>query len=66
MQALLSLENITYSYHNLNGETPALSDITFHVTEGEFLAIVGPRLPWYGSRRPAAAYRRTIRMVFCL
>lgn len=42
MQALLSLENITYSYHNLNGETPALSEITFHVTEGEFLAIVGP------------------------
>lgn len=42
MQAILSLKNITYSYHNLNGETPALSEITFQVPEGEFLAIVGP------------------------
>ena len=42
MQAILSLENISYSYHNLKGETPALSGITFQVAEGEFLAIVGP------------------------
>lgn len=42
MQPILSLENISYSYHNLNGETPALSNITFQVAEGEFLAIVGP------------------------
>ena len=42
MQAILSLENISYSYHNLKGETPALSEITFQVAEGEFLAIVGP------------------------
>lgn len=42
MQPILSLENISYSYHNLNGETPALSNINFRVTEGEFLAIVGP------------------------
>lgn len=42
MQAILSLKNISYSYHNLKGETPALSEITFQVAEGEFLAIVGP------------------------
>ncbi len=42
MQPILSLDNISYSYHNLNGETPALSRITFDVREGEFLAIVGP------------------------
>ena len=42
MQSILSLENISYSYHNLNGETPALSNITFRAAEGEFLAIVGP------------------------
>ena len=42
MQPILSLENISYSYHNLKGETPALSKISFQVAEGEFLAIVGP------------------------
>lgn len=42
MQPILSLENISYSYHNLKGETPALSKISFQVTEGEFLAFVGP------------------------
>ncbi len=40
MQPILSLENISYSYHNLNGETPALSNINFQVAEGEFLAQV--------------------------
>ncbi|MCM1040484.1 MAG: ABC transporter ATP-binding protein [Roseburia sp.] len=42
MQPILSLDNISYSYHSLKGETPALSDISFSVPEGEFLAIVGP------------------------
>lgn len=42
MQPILSLENIFFSYHNLKGETPALSRITFDIAEGEFLAIVGP------------------------
>ncbi|MCM1175240.1 MAG: ABC transporter ATP-binding protein [Blautia sp.] len=42
MQPILSLENISYSYHNLKGETPALSKISFQVAEGEFLAVVGP------------------------
>ena len=42
MQPILSLQGISYSYHNLKGETPALSDISFQVAHGEFLAIVGP------------------------
>ncbi|MBD5488809.1 MAG: ABC transporter ATP-binding protein [Lachnospiraceae bacterium] len=42
MQPILSLQGISYAYHNLKGETPALSDISFDVSQGEFLAIVGP------------------------
>lgn len=43
MQAnILELKNISYAYHNLQGETPALNDISFGVKEGEFVAIVGP------------------------
>ena len=42
MQSLLSLQDISYAYHNLKGETPALSHISFDVSQGEFLAIVGP------------------------
>jgi len=39
---LLELENISYSYHSLHGETKALDHISFGVKEGEFVAIVGP------------------------
>lgn len=39
---VLKLHNISYSYHSLTGEIPALSNISFDVTQGEFLAIVGP------------------------
>lgn len=39
---ILELNNISYSYHNLYGETPALSNISFGIREGEFIAIVGP------------------------
>lgn len=42
MHPLLSLQDISYAYHNLKGETPALSNISMQVSEGEFLAIVGP------------------------
>ena len=41
MQRLLELKNISLSYHTLEGETPALSDISFSIEEGEFVAIVG-------------------------
>lgn len=42
MGELLKIDHINYSYHNLEGETPALFDISFQVMEGEFLGIVGP------------------------
>lgn len=42
MQNILELKNIGYSYHSLHGETPALSNISFGVKEGEFVAVVGP------------------------
>lgn len=41
-QVILECKNICFSYHNLNGETRALSNISFQVNKGEFLAIVGP------------------------
>ena len=39
-QPILACEDICFSYHNLNGETNALSHISFQVEKGEFLAIV--------------------------
>lgn len=42
MRKLLNIENLSYSYHTLSGETTALSDVSFSVSEGEFVAIVGP------------------------
>ena len=42
MGTVLNVDSVSYSYHTLSGETPALSNITFSVPEGEFLAIVGP------------------------
>ncbi|TCL58432.1 NitT/TauT family transport system ATP-binding protein [Kineothrix alysoides] len=39
---ILELKDISYSYHNLKGETPALSHISFQVERGEFIAIAGP------------------------
>ena len=39
---ILSLKNIAFSYHSLNGEIKALDNISFSVRTGEFLAIVGP------------------------
>ena len=42
MHPLLELKNISYAYHSMSGETPALSDINFTIEEGEFVAVVGP------------------------
>ena len=42
MQPLLSIQNLSYSYHSLSGETLAIDNLSFDVEEGEFLAIVGP------------------------
>ncbi|MCI8745494.1 MAG: ABC transporter ATP-binding protein [Lachnospiraceae bacterium] len=42
MNPLLELSHVSYSYHEVNGETLALSDISFQLESGSFLAIVGP------------------------
>lgn len=42
MEPILELKNINYAYHNMEGETKALTDISFSVEKGEFIAIVGP------------------------
>ena len=39
---ILELKSIYYSYHNADGETPAITDLSFSVNESEFIAIVGP------------------------
>ena len=38
----LSLDHLSYAYHGMHGETCALTDISFSVKKGEFIAIVGP------------------------
>ena len=42
MEEILELKHIYYSYHTMDGETSALSDISFTMKEGEFVAVVGP------------------------
>lgn len=39
---ILRLEDVSFSYHSLMGETEVLKDLSFSVKEGEFIAIVGP------------------------
>ena len=48
MRPLLELNNISYSYHTIDGETKALSDISFQLAPGEFAAVVG-QLPDVGN-----------------
>ena len=42
VEPLLELRHVSYAYHSKNGETYALSDLSFQVQSGEFIAIVGP------------------------
>ncbi len=42
MPKKLVVKNICYSYHNLDGETQALYNVSFDVETGEFIAVVGP------------------------
>lgn len=42
MDPKLTVSRLSYSYHSLDGETQALSNISFTVSPGEFIAIVGP------------------------
>lgn len=42
MNPLLKVNHLSYAYHSVGGETYALSDLSFQVEKGEFIAIVGP------------------------
>lgn len=42
MEKLMEIRHVGYSYHTMQGETPALHNINFTVHKGDFLAIVGP------------------------
>ena len=42
MKPKLEVCGLGYSYHTLEGETQALSQISFSVRSGEFLVIAGP------------------------
>ena len=42
MKAILEIKNLSHSYHNLEGETLALSNLSFTMQKGEFISIVGP------------------------
>ena len=42
MDQRLIIDNISFSYHNLEGETLAIKDLSFNVADSEFIAIVGP------------------------
>lgn len=42
MKTVLDINNLNYTYHTPEGETPALKNISFSVKSGEFVSIVGP------------------------
>ena len=42
MKEMLSIDHLNYSYHSLNGETAAITDMSFKIYDGEFVAFVGP------------------------
>lgn len=42
MKPKLEVKDLSYSYHELSGETTALSHISFDVRDGEFFAVIGP------------------------
>ncbi len=42
MGNILELQNISHAYHGKEGETQALSDLSFSLKRGDFVSIVGP------------------------
>ena len=42
METILEIKDLSHSYHNMEGETPALSHLSFTMQKGEFVSIVGP------------------------
>lgn len=41
-ETILSLKDVSFSYHSLSGEIRALEHISFDVQRGEFTALIGP------------------------
>ena len=42
MNKILSIDNVSLTYHTKHGEIEALRNISFDVFDGEFIAIIGP------------------------
>lgn len=42
METILEIKNLSHSYHNMDGETNALSHLSLTMQKGEFISIVGP------------------------
>ena len=42
MASILEIKNLSHSYHNLEGETLALLNLSFTMQKGDFISIVGP------------------------
>jgi len=42
MEKVVEIKNVSMNYHTLDGETPALRDLSFDVYKGEIVVIVGP------------------------
>lgn len=42
MGELLKIDHLSYSYPGFIGESPVISDVSFHINEGEFIAVTGP------------------------
>ena len=42
MNTFIEFQDVFFSYHTINGETPALHHINFSVQKNDFVAIVGP------------------------
>ena len=59
MTAKLEVSGLSYSYHSMDGETQALSNISFTVDTGEFIAIVGPS--GCGKSTSALHFQRTVK-----
>ena len=42
MESILELQDISHSYHGMEGETTALAHLSFSLKQGDFVSIVGP------------------------
>ena len=42
MENILELRDISHAYHGTDGETLALSHLSFSLNRGDFVSIVGP------------------------